>query len=115
MDKFTKPGRLLKPMVIHCISHQQILNGNYLNPSCISEPLVSIVNFVHSHQLQNHHFGEFWSEIETEHPDLHQHTSVWWLGSSKVLLQFFFFFELGAEIKCFLNENGPQLLLSKTE
>lgn len=29
--------RWLKPMVIHCISHQQILCGKYLNLSCISE------------------------------------------------------------------------------
>lgn len=71
-----------------------------MNPSCIRESLVSIVDLVHSHELRNHQFYEFLSEIEAEYLALPYQFNL---------------FELGAEIEIFLNENCPLLLLSNTE
>lgn len=90
-------------MVIHHIIHWQILTVKYLNSLCINEPVVSVVNFVHSYGLKDHHFCKFSSEIEAEYPDLPYHTAVCNL------------FELGAEIKTFLYEDCPHLLCSNTE
>ena len=38
--------RCSQPIVIHCLIHFQVLCGKFLNPWCITEPLVSTVNFI---------------------------------------------------------------------
>ena len=100
-------------MVIHCIIHQQVLCVNYLNISCVLEPVMSTVNFIRSRGLNHRQFRDFLSEMEAEYPDLPYHTAVRWLSSGKVLLRFF---EPREEIEIFLNEkNRPEPLLSNTE
>lgn len=49
--KTCKDLRCWKPMVV--LWNQQVPCRTYLNLSCVIEPLVSTVNFIHSHRL-NH-------------------------------------------------------------
>ncbi|CAM4600186.1 unnamed protein product [Lepidochelys olivacea] len=90
-----------KPMILHCILHQQALYGKYLDLSCVMEPVVSTVNFIRSHGLNHHQFQAFLVEIESEYHDLPYHISVRWLSRGNVFLQFF---ELRTEIEMFLNK-----------
>ncbi|KAH1171522.1 hypothetical protein KIL84_007140, partial [Mauremys mutica] len=71
--------------ILHCILHQQALCGKYLDLSCVMEPIVSTVNFIHSHGLNHRQFQAFLGEIESEYHDLPYHTSVQWLSFGKVL------------------------------
>jgi len=87
--KACQNARSSKPMVIHCIFHQQVLCGKYLNISCVLEPVMSTVNFIRSRGLNYCQFRDFLSEMEAEYPDLPYHTAVRWLSSGKVLLRFF--------------------------
>ena len=48
-----------KPMVIHCIIHQQALCGKHLNLSCVIELVVSAVNFIRSRGLNHRQFRAF--------------------------------------------------------
>ena len=68
--------RCTRPMVIHCIIHQHVLCGKYLNLSCVLEPVVSTVNFIRSRGLNHRQFPNFLSEVEAEYPDLPYHTAV---------------------------------------
>jgi len=50
----------LKPLVIHCILHQQALCGKYLDLSSVLDPVISIVNYIRSHGLKHRQFRDFW-------------------------------------------------------
>jgi len=111
--KACEESKCSKPMVIHCIIHQQALCGRYLNLLCVTEPVVSAINFIRSHGLRHRQFREFLLEIEAEYPDLPYHTAVRWLSNGKVLLRFF---ELREPIEIFLNHNNyPQTLFTDDE
>ena len=111
--KACEEAKCSKPLVIHCIIHQQALCGKHLNLSCVIEPVVSAVNFIRSRGLNHRQFRAFLLEIEAEYPDLPYHTAVRWISTGKVLLRFF---ELREIIEIFLNEkNCPQPLLSNNE
>lgn len=64
----------LKPVLIHCIFHQQIHCGKSLNQSCVFNPVVLVVNYIRSHGLNHNQVYEFLSEIEAEYPHLSYHT-----------------------------------------
>ncbi|UYV64743.1 EPM2AIP1 [Cordylochernes scorpioides] len=88
-----------KPLVLHCIIHQQSLCGKCLDMSDVLKPVISTVNFIRSFGLNHRQFRQFIAEIgET---DLPYHTAVRWLSCGKVLQRFF---ELRAVIEIFLNE-----------
>ncbi|GFS55224.1 general transcription factor II-I repeat domain-containing protein 2 [Trichonephila inaurata madagascariensis] len=85
-----------KPLVLHCIIHQQSLCGKCLDMSEVLKPVISVVNFIRSTGLNHRHFREFIGEN-----NLPYHIAVRWLSCGKVLKRFF---ELRAEIEFFLNE-----------
>ncbi|KAG6940107.1 GTF2I repeat domain containing 2, partial [Chelydra serpentina] len=81
-----------KPMILHCILHQQTLCGKYLDLSCVMEPVVSTVNFIRSHGL---------TIVSSKH------------FCGKVLSRFF---ELQTEIEMFLHKKTrPLPLLTNSE
>ncbi|UYV81096.1 EPM2AIP1 [Cordylochernes scorpioides] len=93
-----------KPLVLHCILHQQSLCGKCLDMSDVLKPVISTVNFIRSFGLNHRQFRQFIAEIgET---DLPYHTAVRWLSCGKVLQRFF---ELRAVIEIFLNEKHRPL------
>ncbi|XP_050516134.1 general transcription factor II-I repeat domain-containing protein 2-like [Diabrotica virgifera virgifera] len=93
-----------KPLVLHCIIHQQSLCGKCLDTSDVLKPVISIVNFIRPFGLNHRQFRQFIAEIgET---DLPYHTAVRWLSCGKVLQRFF---ELRAVIEIFLNEKHRPL------
>ncbi|UYV82161.1 EPM2AIP1 [Cordylochernes scorpioides] len=93
-----------KPLVLHCIIHQQSLCGKCLDMSDVLKPVISTVNFIRSFGLNHRQFRQFIAEIgET---DLPYHTAVRWLSCGKVLQRFF---ELRAVIEIFLNEKHRPL------
>ncbi|GFQ99871.1 proteinral transcription factor ii-i repeat domain-containing protein 2a [Trichonephila clavata] len=93
-----------KPLVLHCIIHQQSLCGKCLDMSEVLKPVISTVNFIRSFGLNHRQFRQFIEEIgET---DLPYHTVVSWLSCGKVLQRFF---ELRAVIEIFLNEKHRPL------
>ncbi|UYV73035.1 EPM2AIP1, partial [Cordylochernes scorpioides] len=93
-----------KPLVLHCIIHQQSLCGKCLDMSDVLKPVISTVNFIRSFGLNHRQFRQFIAEIgET---DLPYHTAVRWLSCGKVLQRFF---ELPAVIEIFLNEKHRPL------
>ncbi|UYV68145.1 EPM2AIP1 [Cordylochernes scorpioides] len=93
-----------KPLVLHCIIHQQSLCGKCLDMSDVLKPVISTVNFIRSFGLNHRQFRQFIAEIgET---DLPYHTAVRWLSCEKVLQRFF---ELRAVIEIFLNEKHRPL------
>ncbi|UYV84568.1 EPM2AIP1, partial [Cordylochernes scorpioides] len=93
-----------KPLVFHCIIHQQSLCGKCLDMSDVLKPVISTVNFIRSFGLNHRQFRQFIAEIgET---DLPYNTAVRWLSCGKVLQRFF---ELRAVIEIFLNEKHRPL------
>ncbi|UYV75067.1 EPM2AIP1 [Cordylochernes scorpioides] len=93
-----------KPLVLHCIIHQQSLCGKCLDMSDVLKPVISTVNFIRSFGLNHRQFRQFIAEIgET---DLPYHTAVCWLSCGKVLQRFF---EFRAVIEIFLNEKHRPL------
>ncbi|UYV75527.1 EPM2AIP1 [Cordylochernes scorpioides] len=93
-----------KPLVLHCIIHQQSLCGKCLDMSDVLKPVISTVNFIRSFGLNHRQFRQFIAEIgET---DLPYHTAVRWLSCGRVLQRFF---ELRAVIEIFLNEKHRPL------
>lgn len=74
--------------------------------SCI-KPVVSTVNFIHSHGLCHPQFCEFLSDTGTEYPDLPYHTAV--LGLSSDTFLFF-----GAQKQGFSNRQltAPTTIIS---
>uniref|UniRef100_A0AAG5DSR4 SPIN-DOC-like zinc-finger domain-containing protein n=1 Tax=Anopheles atroparvus TaxID=41427 RepID=A0AAG5DSR4_ANOAO len=48
-----KKRNVPQPMFVHCMIHQQALCAQYLDISCVLQPVVKIVNFIRSHGL-NH-------------------------------------------------------------
>ncbi|GFY62360.1 general transcription factor II-I repeat domain-containing protein 2 [Trichonephila inaurata madagascariensis] len=89
-----------KPLVLHCIIHQQSLCGKCLDMSEVLKPVISVFNFIRSTGLNHRQFREFIEEIGENVCDLPYHTVVRWLSCGKVLERFF---ELRAEIEIFLN------------
>ena len=81
----------LKPLVTHCILHQQALCGKYLDSSSVLDPVISIVNYIRSHGLKHRQFRDFLEEINAEFHDLPYHTSVRWLSNGKSLSRFLSF------------------------
>ena len=99
-----------KPMILHCIIHQQALCGQSLQLSDVMDVVVSTVNFIRSHALAHRQFKNFLADIESEYQDIPYHCDVRWLSRAKVLKRFF---ELREEIDIFMNErNRPVAVLS---
>ncbi|XP_074026327.1 general transcription factor II-I repeat domain-containing protein 2-like [Leptinotarsa decemlineata] len=88
-----------KPLVLHCIIHQQFLCGKCLDMSEVLKPVISVVNFIISTGLNHRQFRGFIQHIGEN--DLPYHTAVRRLSCGKVLKRFF---ELRAEIDFFLNK-----------
>ncbi|UYV82063.1 EPM2AIP1 [Cordylochernes scorpioides] len=58
-----------KPLVLHCIIHQQSLCGKCLDMSDVLKPVISTVNFIRSFGLNHQQFRQFIAEIgETDLP-----------------------------------------------
>ncbi|CAL1278657.1 unnamed protein product [Larinioides sclopetarius] len=93
-----------KPLVLHCIIHQQSLCGKCLDMSEVLKPVISTVNFIRSLGLNHRQFRQFIEEIGEN--DLPYHTAVRWVSCGKVLQRFF---ELRAVIEIFLNEKHRPL------
>ncbi|GFR33622.1 general transcription factor II-I repeat domain-containing protein 2 [Trichonephila clavata] len=93
-----------KPLVLHCIIHQQSLCGKCLDMSEVLKPVISTVNFIRSFGLNHRQFRQFIEEIGEN--DLPYHTAVRWLSCGKVLQRLF---ELRAVIEIFLNEKHRPL------
>ena len=73
---------------------------------------MSIVNFIHSHKLNNQ-FHKVFLEIKVEYPDTFYQTTIQWLSNSTVLFKFF---KLRVETEIVLNKKNPlQPLLLNTE
>ncbi|GFS46095.1 general transcription factor II-I repeat domain-containing protein 2 [Trichonephila inaurata madagascariensis] len=53
-----------KPLVLHCIIHQQSLCGKCLDMSEVLKPVISVVNFIRSTGLNHRQFREFIEELE---------------------------------------------------
>ncbi|CAI9716044.1 transcription factor II-I repeat domain-containing 2-like [Octopus vulgaris] len=66
----------LKPLVLHCILHQQALCGKHLDLSSVLDPVISTVNYIRSHGLKHRQFRDFLEEMNAEFPDLPYYTSV---------------------------------------
>lgn len=49
----------------------------------VIEPVVPVVNVLHSHRLKHGQFCEFLSAIGTDYPNFLGHTAVWWLSRDK--------------------------------
>ena len=45
-----------KPMFFHCMIHQQSLCAKYIDMSCVLKPVISMVNFIRAHALNNRQF-----------------------------------------------------------
>ena len=60
----------LKPLVIHCILHQQALCGKYLDLSSVLDPVISIGNYIRSHGLKHSQCRDCLEEMNAEFPDL---------------------------------------------
>lgn len=74
---------------------------------------MSIVNFIHSHDLNYHQFHKVFLEIKVEYPDTFYHATIQWLSNGTVLLKFF---KLRVETEIVLNKkNSLQPLLLNTE
>lgn len=50
----------------------------------VIEPLISTVNFTHSHRLNHCQFCEFLSELKGEYPDLLYPTAIWQVRNDKI-------------------------------
>jgi len=102
-----------KPMFFQCMIHQQSLCAKYIDMSCVLKPVISMVNFIRAHALNNRQFRTFLEECDSEYIDLTYYTAVRWLSCGKVLFRFF---QLRHEIDIFLTEKDhSEPLLSNRE
>ena len=92
-----------KPLVLHCIIHQQSLCGKCLDMSEVVKPVISVVNFIRSTGLNHRQFREFIEEIREN--DLPYHTAVRWLSWEKYFSAFLNF----EQISIFSNEKHRPL------
>ncbi|XP_064100875.1 general transcription factor II-I repeat domain-containing protein 2-like [Macrobrachium nipponense] len=89
------------PLKFLCIIHQQVLCSKVLKFEDIMNVVVSTVNFIRRHGLNQRQFQTFLSEIDSEYGDVLHHTEVRWLSKGKVLRRF-----LRHEIEIFFTEKG---------
>ena len=75
-----------KPLVLHCIIHQQSLCGKCLDMSEVLTPVISTANFIRSSGLNHLQYREFIEEIGEN--DLYYHTAVRWLSCGEVFSAF---------------------------
>ncbi|XP_046683452.1 general transcription factor II-I repeat domain-containing protein 2A-like [Homalodisca vitripennis] len=94
-----------KPIILHCIIHQQALCGKNLEISEVMEIVVKTVNYIRSSFQKHRQFKAFLSEIDSNYPDVPYHCEVRWLSRGKVLQRFF---ELHEAIDIFMIEQGRQ-------
>lgn len=90
-----------KPMIFHCIIHQQALCGKNLDLAEVMNVVVKTVNFIRSSSLRHRQFKNFLAEIDSAYPDVPYHCEVRWLSRGKVLQRFF---ELREVIDIFMTE-----------
>lgn len=90
-----------RPIVFHCIIHQQALCGKALDLADMMKIVSRTVNYMRSHALKHRQFKMFLSEVESEYPDLPYHCEVRWLSRGKVLQRFF---ELRDFVDIFMTE-----------
>lgn len=90
-----------RPLVFHCIIHQQALCGKALGFSEIMLTVTKTVNYIRSHALNHRKFKNFLAEVESEYSDLPYHCEVRWLSRGKVLQRFF---ELREFVDIFMTE-----------
>lgn len=99
-------------MVIYCIIHQQVLCGIYLTQLCITELLLSMVNFICSHsfwQIKHQWFSYLLSDTEDECSNLPNHNGI-------IVLVLSWAFTFRVDIDIFLKKKTcPQPLLWNTE
>lgn len=99
LKKHLKNENLLS---FHCIIHQESLSvkfGKELNN--VMNKVVTIVNYIRSHELNHRMFQEFLKELISQYGDVLYHTEVRWLSKGRVLERFF---QLRHEITLFLSE-----------
>ncbi|GFY73356.1 general transcription factor II-I repeat domain-containing protein 2 [Trichonephila inaurata madagascariensis] len=75
-----------KPIVLHCIIHQQSLCGKCLDMSQVLRPVISVLNCIRFTGLNKRQFREFIKDMEEN--DLPYPTTVHWISCGKVLQNF---------------------------
>lgn len=112
--KMYKDTGLSKPMFLYCVIHQISCSEKYVDMSCVSKYVVSIINFIHCHILNDHKFQSFLEKCDSEYVGLH--ITLKFDGS--VVVRFFYasFIISKKEIDTFLTEKRYyELFLSDTE
>lgn len=92
----------VKPMIFHCIIHQQALCAKSLELAEVMNIVVKTVNFIRSSSLKHRQFKNFLAEVDSAYPDVPYHCEVRWLSRGKVLERFF---ELHEVIDIFMTEH----------
>lgn len=95
-----------RPIILHCIIHQQALCGKNLEISEVMTVVVKTVNYIRSSSQKHRQFKAFLSEIDSNYPDVPYHCEVRWLSRGKVLQRFF---ELREPIDIFMTDQGRQV------
>ena len=63
-------NKISEAMLLHCIIHQQALCAKYVDIKCVLNPVIKIINFIRSHELNHRQFREMLKETDTESVDL---------------------------------------------
>lgn len=96
-------------------SHHVLLTSSncrkYMNPQCVTEPVLFRVNLIHSHGLEHHRFHEFLSETELNRLSC----PITQLDGLTEIYSYWDFFKLMDETEFFPNKNHLQLLTQNTE
>ena len=74
-----------QPMQFHWIIHQQALCGKVLNWKHVMSVVVSNVNFIPNHALNQRQFQTILADLDCEYGDVMYHNEVRWLSRGKVL------------------------------
>ena len=95
--------------VNHCIIHQQNLCAKILNIPNVTTPLIKLINFLKSRELNHRQFKEFLKDLGSEYGDVIYNTEVRWLSRGAMLRRIY---DLKKDIQLFVEmkpENMPRI------
>ncbi|XP_023211663.1 general transcription factor II-I repeat domain-containing protein 2A-like, partial [Centruroides sculpturatus] len=92
-----------KILVNHCIIHQENLCAKRLSLPNATLPIIKLINFIKSRELNHREFKEFLKDLETEYGDVVFNTEVHWLSRGAMLKRVY---NLKSEIQLFLDMKG---------